>query len=52
MLRRITLISVTISAFFSSDIGVRRSFAQARLKDFEEVDASLYFLLRLSKGLR
>ncbi len=39
MLRKITLISVVILAFLSSDVGVRRSFAQARLKDFEEADA-------------
>jgi hypothetical protein len=38
MLRRITLISVTILAFLSSDIGVS--------------GLALYFLLRLPKGLK
>lgn len=39
MIRKITFVSMAILIFISIGIGVSRSFAKARLSDFEEVDA-------------
>jgi CubicO group peptidase (beta-lactamase class C family) len=39
MIRKITFLGLVILAFISSGFGVGRSFAKARLTEFEEVDA-------------
>jgi CubicO group peptidase (beta-lactamase class C family) len=39
MIRKITFISISIFVFIASSFGVSRSFAKARLTDFEDVDA-------------
>ena len=39
MIRKITFVSIAIFVFISASFGVSRSFAKARLTDFENVDA-------------
>src|SRR5215207_4621577 len=39
MIRKVTFLGLVMLAFISSGFGVSRSFAKARLTEFEEVDA-------------